>query len=752
MALTAPKVRAVGTVASGTGTISPGLPSGTVRGDLLYMIAESQGAGSALTASGWTSLFSIVQGNTRVTVLFKRAAGSDATTTNDTGDHQLARIVGIEKGTFHPVALVNTSAEGKQEATKSLSIPGLTTTLEECLVLACSAASLPDASSTSEFGAATNATLESLTERIDNAVTAGDGSAIYCASGVMKVAGEVAATTLTAATSAERASAAIAVSPFYLPITDDFNDNVINPAIWDTTAGATETSEQMRVTCASSYNYVATPFLYTLENKRFIVRVPTLPASHFSLETYMSLQTINGDEAQEWLRFGTTNGVLYLSQRDNYESDDDFSVSYNSTTHKWWAIRIQEGTVYWEGSSDGIEWTVLRELEATVSLEVAARCKLISGYWGSPGALSPNYAAFDDWTVEDLEEEGPPPPPPTALYLFDGEAWNPKFPRDHAGNKKEIHAIGGTLKSARIAIATSLTDAITKPDDYVILHWWETERIAKARELGSKILIYQNLTRAQTPDEGRYGTALTLAEAEGIGADSEEVDGDAGTICHTNTGGYAALALSKIKARLESVEADGVFLDDMNPWNEELQGGDNNQTEEEWNTELAACNAVVGPGLQAAGFLAVANMGGTVGQANTYSEGWLEEQFAHFSGGVDEFWTTWPEGNNLPEGYVVEAAEVMARQTAEGKLYFACINGTTAQIEFGTALAMLQAQGGNAAVFATPAGPDYGKQSFPTVLEEALALGRALDGMRNYERRYTAGEVSADIASRVGAI
>lgn len=207
-----PEVRAVGTVASNAAAISPGLPSGTVAGDLLVMVAESQGAGSALTASGWTSLFSIVEENTRLTVLYKVAAGSDATTTNDTGDHQVARIVGIKKGTYNAADPIHKSAEGKQAATKSVVIPGLTTTLADCLILGFASGSLPDASSTTQFGAATNASLGSLTERIDNAVTAGDGGAIYCVSGTKATAGEVSTTTLTAVTEAPRGVASIAIA------------------------------------------------------------------------------------------------------------------------------------------------------------------------------------------------------------------------------------------------------------------------------------------------------------------------------------------------------------------------------------------------------------------------------------------------------------------------------------------------------------------------------------------------------------
>jgi hypothetical protein len=171
-----PEVRAIGAVAAGVGAITPGLPAGTVAGDLLVMVAESGGAAAAgeantaLTAAGWTEapLGSQKLGNTRLTVLYKIAAGGDATTTNDTGDHQLARIIGIKAGTFDPTTPFNISARGTQALTKAVSILGATTTRDNCLIIACASGNLPDSTTTAEFSAVTNAGLTGLTERIDN--------------------------------------------------------------------------------------------------------------------------------------------------------------------------------------------------------------------------------------------------------------------------------------------------------------------------------------------------------------------------------------------------------------------------------------------------------------------------------------------------------------------------------------------------------------------------------------------------------
>jgi hypothetical protein len=219
----APEVRAVGAVASGEGAISPGLPAGTLKGDLLLMVAESGGAAAAgeantpLTAAGWSSppapYASQKKGNTRLTVLYRIATGTDPTLTNDTGDHQIAKVIGIKAGTFDPISPFNGAGVGTQAATKAVSIPGVTTTRDKCLVVACASGNLPDAAGTTEFSGVTNAALTGLTERIDNTTSAGDGGAIFAATGVKEAKGAASTTTVTAVTESERGLVSLAVNP-----------------------------------------------------------------------------------------------------------------------------------------------------------------------------------------------------------------------------------------------------------------------------------------------------------------------------------------------------------------------------------------------------------------------------------------------------------------------------------------------------------------------------------------------------------
>lgn len=231
-----PTIRAVGAIASGTTTIAPGLPTGTIAGDLLLMFLENQGTGeSAPTASGWTQLLTQVTaddggaGNTdtRLTVLYRIAAsGSDATTTNDPGDHIVGRIIGITRGTFDGTTPFHQSTSSKEDtADTSASLPTVTTTINNCLIIGAIAhGNDPASAGTANYSSWTNAALGSVTERIDNTRTDGNGGGLGVYSGTLATAGAVGNTTATLAVASYKAMATIAIAPH--PSSADVNVEV----------------------------------------------------------------------------------------------------------------------------------------------------------------------------------------------------------------------------------------------------------------------------------------------------------------------------------------------------------------------------------------------------------------------------------------------------------------------------------------------------------------------------------------------
>jgi hypothetical protein len=81
-------------------------------------------------------------------------------------------------------------------------------TLERCV-----STTDPDAVGTANFSAWTNANLTSLTERIDNTQSAGNGGSIGVATGIKAIAGAYGNTTVTHVNSAVKGMMSIAIKP-----------------------------------------------------------------------------------------------------------------------------------------------------------------------------------------------------------------------------------------------------------------------------------------------------------------------------------------------------------------------------------------------------------------------------------------------------------------------------------------------------------------------------------------------------------
>ena len=192
-----PVVRGVGTVASGTGAITPALPTGCEVNDLLVLLLETNES-QAITVSGWTEAPDSPQETTgtRLTIFWRRFVEGDTDpTTSDSGDHQIGRIISVKGVTDvgDPWNVTSGSVDSTSDTTGS--ITGDTTTSDNCLVLvACS--TTRDAVGTSEFSNWVNADLDNITERMDDTTDAGTGGGFGVITGELPTAGAYGATSV----------------------------------------------------------------------------------------------------------------------------------------------------------------------------------------------------------------------------------------------------------------------------------------------------------------------------------------------------------------------------------------------------------------------------------------------------------------------------------------------------------------------------------------------------------------------------
>lgn len=223
--MAAPSVSTIGTFNFGTGDVTLASPGGVSHStDTLLIAAIENTAHAVEIPTGWTEAPSSPQsqgsdntaGGSRITVLYKWGAGSGTASDDDcfindnSSDKQIGLIIAITGAdTTNPF---NTSAGSTQTSTTSATFPGVTTTVDDCLILHITGTDR-DANSTAEFSSPTNSNLTSLTEEFERSVSTGTGGGVVIHSGVMATAGATGNTTATVANSTAMEHITLAIAP-----------------------------------------------------------------------------------------------------------------------------------------------------------------------------------------------------------------------------------------------------------------------------------------------------------------------------------------------------------------------------------------------------------------------------------------------------------------------------------------------------------------------------------------------------------
>lgn len=199
---TAPTFVGIGSSASGIGDITPTLPAGHATNDILLLFVQSSNQAASAPA-GYAQLgpatgqgTAAAASSTRLTIFWKRDTGAESDpTVTDTGDHTLAQIMAIRGCPTSGDPFISIGQNRKTTASTTGTAVAGGTGADNCLIVSAFAHALDSASAV--FSAWTNASLASITERIDVATADGNGGGIGVATGVLVTAGSLAATTVT---------------------------------------------------------------------------------------------------------------------------------------------------------------------------------------------------------------------------------------------------------------------------------------------------------------------------------------------------------------------------------------------------------------------------------------------------------------------------------------------------------------------------------------------------------------------------
>lgn len=150
---------------------------------------------------------------------------------------------------------------------------------------------------------------------------------------------------------------------------DNFNDNSLDGAKWSsfafTSGSVSETNQRIELSVAATTNASESGLYSGLKDfrgKRVSFEVVSIPTGNCYADVGIQLEAQTSESAdQNYALIGvdTGTGKLQATHKINNTFSLLAEITYNSTSHKYWAVREEQGIIYYEYSADRITWTTL---------------------------------------------------------------------------------------------------------------------------------------------------------------------------------------------------------------------------------------------------------------------------------------------------------------------------------------------------------------------------------------------------------
>lgn len=316
-------------------------------------------------------------------------------------------------------------------------------------------------------------------------------------------------------------------------VTDNFNDNVLDPSTWENWGGAQVAEAngrlEMTSTLASGYygvNYadkVISRILSLIGSSCSIKIADAGNQSITSFEMYFGLSQDDGtdgfDDGANQLYFVIKGGTLYATRIVASANTTVASAAYSATSHKYLRMREASGVVYWDTSTDGITWTNFGSWTWTWSPNRLV-IKPFIGTWQVEGSTT--VAAFDNLNVVPTRTTVTK----SLRYAVDVEHPVTKSLRyavavEHAVTKSLRYAVSvehPITKSEKYAVIKAV--AVTKSDRYAVATEHPvTKSLAykvKTQNAVTKSLKYCVLTDTATTKQIIYAVAVETPITKGL--------------------------------------------------------------------------------------------------------------------------------------------------------------------------------------------------------------------------------------------
>lgn len=152
-------------------------------------------------------------------------------------------------------------------------------------------------------------------------------------------------------------------------LTDNFNDNSLSGSKWFSYTGGSSTLSETnsRLECAlpssagsSDVAGISNQSPKDFTNSYALVKITQAVSASTNANQAMHVYPDAagaGDAAVNSVLWFIEAGTLYARKYVSSVATNLYTVAFNSSTHKYWRIREASGVIYWDTSSDGINWT-----------------------------------------------------------------------------------------------------------------------------------------------------------------------------------------------------------------------------------------------------------------------------------------------------------------------------------------------------------------------------------------------------------
>lgn len=146
--------------------------------------------------------------------------------------------------------------------------------------------------------------------------------------------------------------------PTFADLVDDFEDGTLNTTLWSGSYGdPDETGGRARIPCTTGYAGLKSASSYTLTGSGITIRLhpPTPSGATTAAASCLALTSTGGTDAG--FIVDTAQNALGLYLREGYADGAAVFLTYSPVDHAWLRFREDAGSLYWDTSPDGVDWT-----------------------------------------------------------------------------------------------------------------------------------------------------------------------------------------------------------------------------------------------------------------------------------------------------------------------------------------------------------------------------------------------------------